>query len=108
MTSEAMPEFGDGELMMSNTLMIRVECREEFLSELRRIVPQARVLPACLALEVGEVAAQPGTFVLSERWRSGREYVEEVLRLDFYQRYLQRSEPLYSAPRKVVVLQAVV
>jgi quinol monooxygenase YgiN len=107
MPPEAMPQVSDDELMMCNTLMIKKEYRDEYLTELRRVLPLARRLPACLSLEVGEVAGQPGTFVLSERWRSGAEYVNEILQLDFYQRYLKRTEPHYAAPRSVSVLQSV-
>ena len=105
--AEAMPAVSDDELMMSNTLVISLEHREEYLSELREVLSQARQLPACLSLEVGEVVDQPGTFVLSERWRNGNEYLHEVLGLPFYQRYLARSEPFYSGPRTVLVLRPV-
>lgn len=107
MPVEEMPAVSDGELMMSNTLVISPEHREEYLSELEGVLSQARQLPACLSLEVGEVVTRPGTFVLSERWRSGSEYVNEVLRLPFYQRYLERSERFYAAPRSVLVLRSV-
>ncbi len=92
MPQEKMPQVSDKELMMSNTLMIQPEYREEFLMELR---------------EIGEVADQPGMFVLSERWRNGNEYLNEVLQLPFYQRYLERSEPFYAAPRAVLVLTSI-
>lgn len=107
MPPEEMPQVSNEELMMCNTLVIKPEYREEYLSELRRILPLARRLPACLSLEVGEVTGQPGTFLLSERWRSGSEYVNEILGLDFYQRYLNHTEPHYAVPRTVVVLQSV-
>ena len=107
MPAEAMPTVSDEELMMSNTLAISLEHREEYLIELREVLSHARQLPACLSLEVGEVVDQPGTFVLSERWRSGNEYVNEVLHLPFYQHYLARSEPFYSGPRNVLVLRSV-
>lgn len=51
--------------------------------ELREILPQARRLEACISLEVGEVADRPGMFVLSERWRNGNEYLNEILQLPF-------------------------
>lgn len=107
MTDEQMPAITDGELVMSNTLVVGIEDRDEYLELLREILPQARELEACLFLEAGEVVDSPGTFVLSERWRSGTEYVGEVLALPFYQKYLERSEPLYAEPRSVVVLQTV-
>lgn len=107
MPAEEMPTVTDEELMMSNTLVIKPEHRDAYLSELRQVLSQARELPACLSLEVGEVVTQPGTFVLSERWRNGNEYVNDVLRLPFYQRYLERSEPMYAAPRGVLVLTSV-
>lgn len=107
MSPEAMPQVSDDELMMCNTLVIKAEHREEYLGELRRILPLARRLPACLSLEAGEVADQPGTFVLSERWRSGAEYVNEILHLDFYVRYLERTELHYAVPRTVSVLRFV-
>ena len=104
MTTEKMPQVSDAELMMSNTLTIKPEHREEYLTELQEVISQARRLEACISLEVGELINQPGTFVLSERWRSGNEYLNEILRLPFYQRYLERSEPFYAAPRAVLVL----
>lgn len=107
MPSQEMPQVVDGELMMSNTLVIKPEHRQEYLDELRASLPQARRLDAYISLEAGEVADQPGTFVLSERWRSGTEYLNEILQLPFYQRYLERSEPFYAAPRAVLVLTSV-
>ena len=50
---------------------------------------------------------EAGTFVLNELWLDGRTFVEKVLSLPFYQRYIERCEPLYAAPRKVRVLQEV-
>lgn len=107
MSQEKMPQVSNKELMMNNTLIIKPEHREEYLMELREILPQARRLEACISLEVGEVSDQPGTFVLSERWRNGNEYLNEILKLPFYQRYLERSEPFYAAPRAVLVLKSV-
>ncbi|WP_374948042.1 putative quinol monooxygenase [Agreia sp.] len=108
MAAEQMPEITDSVLVMSNTLTVDPKDREKYLEELRLVLPEARKLPGCLVLEAGEVTDMPGTFVLYERWRSGTEYVGEYLQLPFYQRYLQQSEPLYSAPRSVVVLSSVV
>ena len=102
--SETMPNVSDAELVMCNTLVIAPEHREEYLDELHKVLPQARALEACTLLEVGEVADRPGTFVLFERWRSGTEYLSQVLALPFYQRYLEASEPFYSGPRQVLVL----
>ena len=107
MLQEKMPQVSDKELMMNNTFMIKPEHREEYLMELREILPQARCLEACISLEVGEVTDRPGMFVLSERWRNGKEYLNEILQLPFYQRYLERSEPFYAAPRVVLVLTSV-
>ena len=107
MAAQAMPEISDEELMMNNTLIIDAAHREEYLRELREVLPQARRLDACISLEVGEVVDRPGVFILSERWRNGNEYAKEILQLPFYQKYLQRSEPFYAAPRTVVALRAV-
>jgi quinol monooxygenase YgiN len=107
MPQEKMPQVSNQELMMNNTLMIKPEHREEFLMELREILPQAHRLEACISLEVGEVADRRGMFVLSERWRNGNEYLNQILQLPFYQRYLERSEPFYAAPRAVLVLTSV-
>jgi quinol monooxygenase YgiN len=52
MPQEKMPQVSK-ELMMSNTLMIQPESREEFLMELREILLQVRRLEACISLEVG-------------------------------------------------------
>lgn len=60
MPQEKIPQVSDKELMMSNTLMIQPEYREEFLMELWEILPQARRLEACISLEVGEVAISLG------------------------------------------------
>ena len=94
MPQEKIPQVSDKELMMSNTLMIQPEYREDFLMELREILPQARRLEVCISLEVGEVTDQTGMFVLSERWRNGNEYLNEILQLPFYQRYLERSRTI--------------
>jgi len=100
-------QASDGELMMSNTLIVRPEHRPDYIDALQKVLPQARSLPGCLLLEVGERADSPGTFVLTERWRSGNEYVNEYLTLPFYQEYLATTEPMYAAPRNVVILTAV-
>ncbi len=103
-TTEQMPQVSDGELMMVNTLVIKPESRDQYVAALQEVLPQARGLSACLSLEVGEVDGQPGTFVLSEHWVSGSQYLNEILALDFYQRYLEVTESMYAAPRTVVVL----
>jgi quinol monooxygenase YgiN len=105
--TEAMPEITDGELFMVNTLKIEVASRTQYLEELRKVVPEARALPGCLLLEVGERTDAPGTFVLTERWRSGLEYVNDYLALPFYRDYLVRTEAMYAAPRDVVVLSSI-
>jgi len=105
--TEAMPQITDGELMMSNTLVVRPDKREAYLAELRKVLPLARQLAGCMFLEVGERVESPATFVLTERWRNGKEYVEEYLSLQFYQEYLRNTEQMYAAPRDVVVLTAV-
>ena len=92
---------------MSNTLVIKPGYRDEFLRELGMVLPEARQLEACLLLEVGEVVGRPGTFVLFERWRNGKEYVDEVLQLPFFRRYLERSERFYAGPRSVLALTPV-
>ena len=107
MPNEAMPEVSDGELMMNNTLVVKPEHRDTYLAAIREILPLARELSGCRSLEVGEVAGQPGTFVLSERWRNGNEYLHEYLQLSFYQKYLQTTEGLYAVPRTVLVLDPV-
>ena len=101
---EAMPEVTDGELMMSNTLFVGPENREAYLSAIREILPKARGLDGCRSLEVGEVVGEPGTFLLTERWSNGDQYLHEYLQLPFYQEYLEKTEGLYSAPRTVAVL----
>ncbi|MET0452253.1 MAG: antibiotic biosynthesis monooxygenase [Mycobacterium sp.] len=102
-----MPQVDDAELFMSNTLVIRPEWRSAYLRELMTVLPQARALDGCQLLEVGEIVDTPGTFVLTERWRSGLEYVNEYLALPFYQNYLKRTEDMYAGPRKVVVLSSI-
>ena len=106
MTTEPIHEVTDGELMLCNTLFIDPEHRLEYLRELREVLPQARSLPGCVLLEVGERADSPGTFILTERWRSGREFLS-YLSLPFYRRYLEASERLYAASRDAIVLTAV-
>lgn len=105
--TEAMPLVTGGELMMSNTLVVHPDHREGYLDELRKVLPLARMLDGCMFLEVGEVVESPGTFVLTERWRSGEEYVNEYLALPFYQEYLRNTEQMYAAPRGVVVLTTI-
>jgi quinol monooxygenase YgiN len=102
-----MPVIVDGPLKMVNTLTIAPERREEYLSALAEILPQARAQSTCVYLEVGEVVGRPGTFVLNELWRDGRVFVAEILSLPFYQRYIERCEPLYAAPRTVLVLEPI-
>ena len=104
---EARPQVPDGELMMSNTLVIRAEDRAAYLEALRKVLPQARSLDGCIVLEVGESVAEPSTFVLTERWRSGTEYLHEYLALPIYVEYLTTTEPMYAAPRRVVILSSV-
>ncbi|MGV9801377.1 putative quinol monooxygenase [Mycobacterium sp. NPDC003449] len=104
---EMMPAVTDDELYASVTLTIRPECRLEYLNELRRVLPQARALPGCRLLEVGEHIDAPATFILTERWRSGLEYLNEYLTLPFFQDYLSATEPMYAAPLSAVVLRPV-
>jgi quinol monooxygenase YgiN len=100
-------QVSDGELTMSNTLIVRPEHRRAYIHALQKVVPYARSLAGCLFLEVGGRSDSPGTFVLTERWRNGNEYVNDYLALPFYQEYLAKTEPMYAAPRNVVVLNAV-
>lgn len=105
--SEAMPPIVDGPLRMVNTLKIALDGREKFLAALTEVLPQARGQETCVYLEVGEVVGEPGTFVLNELWLNGRLFVEEILLMPFYQRYIERCEPLYAAPRTVRVLSPI-
>jgi len=105
--TESMPQVSDGELIMSNTLMVRPEYRSAYLEELRKVLPQARALEGCLFLEAGESVGTPAMFILTERWRNGNEYLNEYLALPFYREYLAKTEQMYAAPRHVVVLAAV-
>ena len=105
--AEAMPEITDGELFMVNTLHVRASDRTAYLEELRKVVPQARALPGCLLLKVGERTDAPATFVLTELWRNGVEYVNDYLALPFFREYLTRTESMYAAPRDVVVLSSI-
>jgi quinol monooxygenase YgiN len=106
MEPESSPEVTDGELMLCNTLIIDPEQRLAYLRALGEVLPQARALPGCLLLEVGERADSPGTFILTERWRSAREFLG-YLSLPFYRDYLEASERMYAAPRDAVILTAV-
>lgn len=105
--SEALPDVNDGELYMSNTLVVDPERRSAYLLELHDVLPQARALPGCLLLEVGERLDAPATFVLTERWRSGVEYVNEYLALPFFHSYLSATEDMYAAPRQVALLTSI-
>ncbi len=105
--TEAMPRVTEGELMMSNTLVVHPDHREGYLDELRKVLPLARMLAGCVFLEVGEIIDRPGTFMLTERWRNGEEYLNEYLALPFYQEYLRNTEQMYAAPRDVVVLNSI-
>jgi quinol monooxygenase YgiN len=86
------------------TLFIKPECREEYLEALHEVLPPARAEPACVSLRVHEVLGEPGTIVLVEDWRDRDEYVQEVMRRDYFQRYLKLSEPMYAKPRVVTLL----
>jgi len=105
--TESMPQVSDAELIMSNTLVVRPECRSAYLNELRKVLPQARALEGCLFLEAGESVGTPAMFILTERWRNGNEYLNVYLGLPFYREYLAKTEQMYAAPRQVVVLAAV-
>lgn len=59
--AEQMPTTTEGPLRMVNTL----EGREKFLAALVEVPPSTR-RGHVVYLEVGEVAGEPGTFVLSE------------------------------------------
>lgn len=100
-----MPQFDDHELTMVNTLSIRARDVDDFVLELQEILPLARRLDACLLLEAGQVIDDPTTFILSERWRSGWEYVNTVLALPIYQKYLSATEAMYDEPRVVAALR---
>lgn len=102
--TEAMPHVTSGEFMMSNTLVLRADHRKEYLAELRKVLPLARALAGCMFLEVGEIVDHPGTFLLTERWRNGEEYLTQYLALPSYQEYLRSTEQMYAAPRDVLVL----
>lgn len=108
MPTEDVPPALDGPLTMNVTLVIKAEDREEYLSELRHVLPRARAEDASIYLLVGEVAERPGTFVLSESWRNAAEYVNEILRRPYFQRYVERTERLYALPRTVLVLTSVI
>lgn len=103
---EAMPTVDTGELMMCNTLFVALEHRERYAEELQKVLPLARELPGCLALEVGERTDAPGTFILTERWANGEQYINEYLALPFYQEYLTATEAMYAQPRQVQVLRS--
>ena len=107
MPNEAMPEATDAPLVMNVTLRIKPEHRAAYRAELDEVLPRARAEAACEYLVVGEVAAEPGTFVLSERWRNADEYVTTILQQPYFQRYLERTEPWYAEPRTVLVLEPV-
>lgn len=107
MVSEQVPQAVDGPLVMNVTLVIAPEHREQYLRALRAVLPPARAEAACVHLDVGEVAERPGTFVLSEHWRSAKEYVQEILPQSYFQQYLEVTEPLYAVPRSVLVLEPV-
>lgn len=98
------PGVTDAELTMVNTLFVKPDLWFAYRAALLEILPQARALDACLMLEVGEVVGQPGTVMLTERWRSGAEYVNDITQLPMYQKYLSASESMYERPRIVVVL----
>ncbi len=104
---EDVPQAVDEVLMMSNTLVIRTEHRDQYLRELREVLPRARAQSGCVYLLVGEVSGRPGTFVLSECWRNAGEYVDVILELPFFRRYVERTERLYAEPREVLVLAPV-
>ncbi|WP_438453209.1 putative quinol monooxygenase [Streptomyces asiaticus] len=105
--AEEMPAgITDGEVMMINTLYINPGRWDEYQAALQEILPQARALEACLVLEAGQVADEPGTVILTERWRSGVEYVTEVLKLPMFEKYLAATEAMYAKPRTVVVLNS--
>jgi quinol monooxygenase YgiN len=91
-------------LFMNNTLTIKPEHRESFLTALREVLPAAQAEPGCIFLRVGQSMTEPDVFVLSERWRDLVEYRDVILRKPYFKTYLQLSESAYAKPRSVVLL----
>lgn len=94
-------------LFMNVTLTIKAERREEFLAALREVLPRARAEESCVYLHVGESAAEPGVFVLSEAWKDLAEYRDVILRKPYFRKYLEISESAYARSRTVVPLSPV-
>ena len=88
-------------------LTIKPGRRAEFVVALREVLPRALGEPACVFLHATESVDEPGRFVLFESWRDRDEYRNEVLRRDYFRRYLAVSEALYAAPRQVTLLDPV-
>jgi antibiotic biosynthesis monooxygenase len=61
-------------MFLNVTMTIKPERREEFLAALREVLPAVRAEPNCLYIHVGESAAEPGVFVVSEGFKDLVEY----------------------------------
>ncbi len=92
---------------MNVTLTIRPERREEFLDAMREVLPHARGEEACIYLNVGQSLEDPNVFINSECWRDLAEYRDEILKKDYFRRYLDISEAAYAEPRVVVALNPI-
>jgi quinol monooxygenase YgiN len=92
---------------MNVTLTIKPECREEFLAALREVLPAVRAEESCLYLHVGESAAEPDVFVVSEGWKNLVEYRDVIPRKPYFQHYLQVRKSAYARPRMVLALTPV-
>jgi len=88
------------------TMVIRPELRDEYLAALREFLARARQEPGCTFLYANEVAGQPGTFVLFERFQSQAVF-NELIQLDYAQRYLKFAESAFAAPRVIARLDPV-
>lgn len=87
------------------TLHIRPECRVEYREALDEVIDRARALPECRYLHVYESADDPDTIQLVESWSDWKTFEQDILALDFYRKYAEATEPLYSAPREFAFMR---
>ena len=85
-------------------LFLKPECKGDYLRALNDVIEPARAEPTCRFLRVYESAEDPNMIVLLESWADFPTLSDEVLKRDFFQRYIAASESMYSAPRQVTPL----
>ena len=89
------------------TLTIKAESRADFIGAARDFMTRARREPANRHISFAESVDIPGRFVVCEGYRDKREFMEDLVGLDWVQSYMSVIQPMFAAPRDVQVLNAI-